>query len=171
MSTWPDAIGRLFARHRAKLEAIVVRRIRDRDAAADIVQDVFANVLASGTKGSQDADTRVLFAAARNAAIDRGLMTARRTRLLSSVLPEQIMPAPPSADAELESRQAIAALDRALEELTPRARQIFLMHRVYGASNMEIARRLGISVSAVEKQLARALRHCQNRLQDYLGPP
>lgn len=168
MTAWAESIGRLFILHRARLEAIVAQRSRDRDGAADIVQDVFASMLATGSRGSPDADTRVLFAAARNAVIDQGLMATRRRRLMGKVLPEQIMTTPPAAGAELEAKQAIATLDCALKELSPRARQIFLMRRLDGASNDEIARWLGISVSAIEKQLARAARHCQSRLKDHL---
>jgi len=169
MTAWATTIGRLFALHRAKLESIVVRRVRDRDAAADVVQDVFLRVLEAGPTGSEDGDTRVIFAATRNAAIDCGMTTARRAKLLAAVPPEQMAPAPSSSGANFEAKQAIAALDRALSELSPRAREIFVQHRVHGVPSAEIAGSLGISVSAVEKHLVRALRHCQSRLATHLG--
>ncbi|WP_395666067.1 RNA polymerase sigma factor [Methylocella sp.] len=170
MNLWRATLGRLFAQHRARMEAIVARRVRDRDVAADIVQDVFANVLQSGGRGSPEADTRLLYAAARNAAIDRSLMSARRRRLLGRVLPEQIAAPQPESGAEIEGREAVAALDRALGELSPRARTIFLMHRIDGAPHAEIAAAMEISVSAVEKSLARTLRHCQERLKPHREP-
>jgi RNA polymerase sigma-70 factor (ECF subfamily) len=46
-----------------------------------------------------------------------------------------------------------AALDRA----NPRTREVFFMHRLYGFSHAEIARRLSISISAVEKHVASAV--------------
>lgn len=168
MTTWADTLGRLFALHRRKLESIVVRRVRDRETAAEIVQDVFVRVLAAGSKGSAEADQRIIYAAARNAAIDHGMMLARRTRLMAGVLCEQIVPPTASEIAKLEAKEAIETLDEALGELSPRTREIFLLHRVHGEPTAKIAAQFGISVSAVEKHLVRALRHCQIRLAPHL---
>ena len=44
-----------------------------------------------------------------------------------------------------------------LDELAPRTREIFLMHRVEGYSCAHIAQHFGISLSAVEKHIARAV--------------
>lgn len=43
-----------------------------------------------------------------------------------------------------------------LEELSPRTRDVFLQHRLEGRTYREIAAPLGISISAVEKHIARA---------------
>jgi RNA polymerase sigma factor (sigma-70 family) len=160
-------IAELFVKHRSRLEAIVMRRVRDRAAAEDIVQDVFVRILQAGSAGSAEADIKILYAAARHAAIDHAMMIARRSSLLAEHVPEQTAPVQASVSAALEARDTLAALDRALAELSPRARQIFILHRVEGLPNALIAQRLGITVSAVEKQLARTFRHCQKRLGAY----
>lgn len=167
-ATWLIAVAELFSAHRGRLEAIVLRRVRDRGIAEDIVQDVFARLLQAGSSGSLEADTRILYTAARHAAIDYATTVVRRAMLLAGRVPEQTGQVQPSAAGALEARQALETLDRALSELSPRAREIFILHRVNGLRNAEIAERLGISVSAVEKQLARTLRHCQNRLSAHL---
>lgn len=167
-ATWLRAVADLFTAHRGRLETLVLRRVRDRACAEDIVQDVFTRLIQAGSAGSLEADTRILYAAARNAAIDHATMAVRRALLLAGRVPEQTAPEQPSAAAALEARQALEALDQALSELSPRAREIFILHRVNGLPNAEIAERCGISVSAVEKQLARALRHCQKRLSAHL---
>jgi RNA polymerase sigma factor (sigma-70 family) len=168
MTSWVSAVAELFTAHKGRLEALVTRRVRDRDTAEDIVQDVFTRLLHSGSAGSLEADTRILYAAARHAAIDHAMTTARRRFLLAGRVPEQVLPTEPSTTTALEAKDALAALDRALGELSPRARDIFILHRVDGLPNAAIAARLGITVSAVEKQLARTFRHCQKRLADHL---
>jgi RNA polymerase sigma-70 factor (ECF subfamily) len=45
-----------------------------------------------------------------------------------------------------------------MAQLTPRVREVFMMHRVEGRAYSEIARALGISVSTVEKHMMAALR-------------
>ncbi len=169
MTLWRSTIARLFSLHRGHLEALVRRRVRDHEAASEIVQDVFARVIAAGTNGSDEDDKRVLYAAARNAAIDHNLAIARRHHALSEVLPEQLVAGQASEQTALEAREAVAALERALAQLPARTREVFVRRRVYGDSNAEIGRRLGISVSAVEKHLLRAMRHCRDVVAEHLN--
>jgi RNA polymerase sigma factor (sigma-70 family) len=169
MTLWKSTIARLFTSHRAHLEMLVRRRVRDREAASEIVQDVFARVLAAGTNGSDEDNKRVLYAAARNAAIDHNLTASRRHHMLADVLPEQLSPGQPSEDAALQAREAVAALDRALAQLPTRTREIFIHRRVNGESNAEIGQRFGISVSAVEKHLLRAMQRCRAAVNDHLN--
>jgi len=164
MTTWSDTIGALFLAHRQRLESMVTRRIRDRETAADIVQDVFARVLSGGRRAPAEESMRILYASARNAAIEHHRSSTRRARLLSSLLPAQCIAEEVGPDRRLEAKQALSALDAALGELSPRCRDIFIMRRVHGLSNQDIARAHGISVNSVEKHIARALRHCQTYL-------
>lgn len=154
---------RLFKEHRQKLESLVARSTGDREAASDIVQDVFSRVLGSDQARSPEENVKLLYVSARNATIDHVRMRKRRREILEQVLPEQIACDVPTPHSIVEGRQALEELDRILRELGRTTRDIFLLRRVQGMSNAEIARRYGISVSAVEKHVARALRHCQKR--------
>jgi RNA polymerase sigma-70 factor (ECF subfamily) len=64
-----------------------------------------------------------------------------------------------SPERVLQGRQAVTALRTALEELPQRTRAIFLLHRFEGLKYKEIARRLGISSSSVEKHMMAAIKH------------
>jgi RNA polymerase sigma-70 factor (ECF subfamily) len=170
MTSWHRRLEQLFSVHGRRLESLVARRVKDRETAAEIVQDVFCRVLGAGSHGTLDADTKVLYASARNAAIEHGRMEGRRRRILGALRPEQLACEPLAPDAVASGRAALKALEEALAELSPRCREIFILHRVENLPNAEIARRYAISVSAVEKHIARALRHCQARLADHLDP-
>jgi RNA polymerase sigma factor (sigma-70 family) len=167
MTSWFSRIELLFQTHRCRLESVVRKSIRDKETSADIVQDVFASILAAGPRATVEDDRNVLYAAARNAAIEHHRKEARRATLLSRVLPEQIHASNTSAEDGLQAKQALSALDHALSTLSPKCREIFLSRRVEGLSNAEIARRFGISVNSVEKHIARALRHCQTCASDF----
>ncbi|WP_119943795.1 RNA polymerase sigma factor [Neorhizobium sp. NCHU2750] len=164
MSGWRERIGSLFQTHHQKMESFLRRKGANADLAADLVQDVFARTLAAGPRASETDDVRVLYASARNAVIESHRSQRRRGDILSSLVPEQLTCDIPSPEDRLEARQTLRALDIALAELSPRCREIFLLRRVEGLSNSEIARRQGISINSVEKHIARALRHCQKCL-------
>lgn len=62
----------------------------------------------------------------------------------------------PLPDEVLAGQQRLLRLREGLQHLNPRPREVFLLNRVDGYSYVQIAERLGISVSMVEKHIARA---------------
>lgn len=72
----------------------------------------------------------------------------------------------PGTDDVYESRERLERLLSALDELSPRCRQVFLLQRYEGMTYTAIARQLQVSVSAVEKHMMRALLHLQTRLAE-----
>jgi RNA polymerase sigma-70 factor (ECF subfamily) len=56
----------------------------------------------------------------------------------------------------LAARERLEKVMAALDSLGPRTREIFLLHRLDGLKYREIAARLDITVSAVEKHIAKA---------------
>ena len=63
-----------------------------------------------------------------------------------------------------EQQQRLSHLAAALAELPPRRREAFVLHKFDGLSQVEVAERMGISLSMVEKHIASALLHCKRRL-------
>jgi RNA polymerase sigma-70 factor (ECF subfamily) len=64
----------------------------------------------------------------------------------------------PAADQHLIGRENLAAAARIIRALPPRTRDAFLLNRFEGQTYSQIAKRLGVSVSMVEKHIAEALR-------------
>jgi RNA polymerase sigma factor (sigma-70 family) len=63
----------------------------------------------------------------------------------------------PLQDEVLAARARLNRVKSGLERLTPKTREIFLMHRLQNMKYQEIANAYGISQSAVEKHIAKAL--------------
>lgn len=168
MKLWQKSLSKLFEDHRRQLVSMARRRVGDGETASEIVQDVYAKLLRAGDHGTEEENVKILYASVRNAVIDHHRSTAGRTNIMSRILPIQLWQRETSSPQEhAQSRQALTALDQALLELSPKAREMFILHRVEGVSNAKLAQKYGISVSAVEKQLARSMRHCQERLEAY----
>jgi len=78
------------------------------------------------------------------------------------------------SDAEVAThwRKGMHELESALGGLRSSTRTVFLLHHVECLTYPEIARRQGVTTRTVEREMARALSHCAERLQPYLkGTP
>ncbi|MCY1290851.1 putative RNA polymerase sigma factor FecI [compost metagenome] len=63
----------------------------------------------------------------------------------------------PSAEHLLDIQQRLMALQRILDCLPPRCREVFWLARIEGCTQSEVAQQLGISLNMVERHMARAL--------------
>lgn len=70
----------------------------------------------------------------------------------------------PDPQATAISRDELARLEKVISELPAMCRRVFTLRKVYGLSPPEIAEKLGVSVSTVEKHLTKGLRICTERL-------
>ena len=69
-------------------------------------------------------------------------------------------------DHVLQGMQTIEVLLRALNELPARTRQVFVLCRVEGMRQRAVARRLGVSASAIEKHMMKAIALLALRMSD-----
>ncbi len=63
----------------------------------------------------------------------------------------------PSPDEVFEAEERLHMMKDALDRVSLRTREVFFMHRLQGFSHAEIAGRLGVSTSAIEKHIASAV--------------
>ncbi|WP_411818587.1 sigma-70 family RNA polymerase sigma factor [Hyphococcus sp. DH-69] len=70
----------------------------------------------------------------------------------------------PSVSEQIDGRRKLYILSRAVATLPPQCRRAFLMRRVDGLRYKQIANRMNISVSAVEKHVANAVIKCNEYL-------
>jgi RNA polymerase sigma-70 factor (ECF subfamily) len=73
------------------------------------------------------------------------------------------------ADEVLASRQRLARMLAAVEELPDHTRRAFRLHKLDGLSQAEVAEALGVSRSSVEKYISAALRHLLLRIGPRIG--
>ncbi len=167
----------MLERYHCELLVFLTRQVNDRDAAADLVQESYARVLAVQESGQAVRDVRaLLYRTARNLVIDRHRRAEVRRHDDLDALPEaEHPPAPQHLQPEeaLESLQVVRAYVAAIEALPPRCREAFVLHVFDELSHAQIARRMGISVSMVEKHMVRgmvACQVCERKLRDDNAP-
>jgi RNA polymerase sigma-70 factor (ECF subfamily) len=68
------------------------------------------------------------------------------------------------AGKQLEAKELRQTIDRSLNELSPRIKEIYKLSREEGLSNREIAEKLKLSEQTVKNQLSAALKHLRQTL-------
>jgi len=160
----------LVREHRPALLRWFQNQLSDPAEAEDLTQDVLMR-LSRLPDISAIRDLRAyLFEAARNSLRDRFQHDRVRHRdqhvsfdpALGHDLSQQLRA--PSEERVAEARQVLDGFLEAMNELTPKTRSVFMLNRFDGLSYPAIAARFGISVSAVEKHMMRALAMLAARL-------
>jgi len=134
------------------------RLTRDVDAAEDCLQAAFVRLEEYRQRQHVESDVRFLARAARNIAIDEVRKARVRAVAAGDIrdLLENYQYNQPLQDEVLVARERLSRAKAVLESLPERTVTVFMMHRFTRAKYREIAVELGISVSAVEKHIARA---------------
>lgn len=135
--------------------------------AEDMTQEVFDRLARRQDLAAIERPDRYLFETAKNVAIDYH----RRARARGGgrhVSYEDALHAPtaPSPETVYGAQEELAKVLAILRGLPERTRNIFILVRLENIRQVEVARRLGLSISAVEKHLRIAMA----RLSDNPGP-
>jgi RNA polymerase sigma-70 factor (ECF subfamily) len=141
--------------------------LHDADAAEEVAQDVMHELWRRRTLMDADVSLRAyLLRSIRN----RSLNYLRHLRVRRETEPqvEESYSAPIAADQPIVAKELQDAVQKALDELPPRCREVFDLSRVHGLKYAEIAEALDISQKTVEAQMGKALRHLRERLAAWL---
>ncbi len=162
-----------YVAHRAELLRFLIARTGEAAEAEDVVQELWLRVAAARVDVVEK-PRAYLFRAAHNLVTDRRRSrwrSARRDAVwcdCASVTPLGAERIDQTSDAEalLIEREEIAALASAIARLPPRAGEAFRLHKLQGLSHAEVAEKLDISVSGVEKHIAVAMAFLRRALQN-----
>ena len=156
----------LFKSYYPRLRGYAIRFIEDEETVRDIIQECFLRFWERREMLSAFSLTSLLFSMVRNGCLNylkhRSIVEKYRVEYLARVDGEErLYYADFMQDAEhkllyKELQEQIALV---LNQLPDRSREIFLLSRFRGLKNREIAEKLQISTTAVEKHIARALQY------------
>jgi RNA polymerase sigma factor (sigma-70 family) len=158
-----DSLDAWFKREILVHEAALVRflnRWPNRSEVHDLRQEVYIRVYEAAAKSRPSISPKTfLFQTARNLLIDR----VRRSRIVSieavadldvlDVLVDDISP-----EQRVHARQELHLLARAFARLSPKCREVMWMRRVDQLPQKEVAARLGLTESSVEKHVIKGTR-------------
>lgn len=148
-----DELERLYKTTYNAVVRFLYRKVWDADRAEDLAQEVFIRAMAHRPEKPR----AWVFAVAANLARDEARAAVRRKKHLTLLSndPAPLATPAPRADDALERQERHEAVHAALEQLTPRDREVLLLWDA-GMSYPEIAEQTGLAVGAIGTTLARA---------------
>jgi RNA polymerase sigma-70 factor (ECF subfamily) len=159
-----------YLENEVALKSYLRRFIASREAADDLAQEAFLRAFAAESDRLIEAPKAFLFKVAKNLALNE---LARRSAvaieplgdLESLAVLEDSSQA--GADDVVDSRERIRLLACAIAALPPQCAKVFILRKMQGLSQKEIAVRLDISVRTVENHVALGLSRCRAYMREH----
>ena len=166
------AVAELYDRHGGLLFSVILRILRDRPEAEDVLQEVFVRVWtrADTYDGRLGAPGAWLTRMARNRAIDR--LRARRVR--ADVNAQEGSDGDPRADLVVttetperlaQTKEQTASIRGALAALTGEQRALITAAFYEGYTHSELARRFGLPLGTVKTRIRTGMLAMRERLE------
>ena len=156
----------LVKRYRGPLLSYFSRHAHPDDA-EDLVQETFVRLLRKGDADSIGNPEAFLFTIARNLTYDRSRRRQTYVRHFDASADADKATEVYGPERVLQSREALQGLLEGLAALSQQTQDIFLLHRLEGMKYAEIAELYGISRSAVEKHMIKALARVAAYIADH----
>ena len=162
-----QAMRQLWSQHAPRIDAVVRRLVGDPDTAADVAQEVWIQIFKA--LPTYRGDSRFTTWAHR-IAVNRTLNALRSTRRIQSMETE-IEEDTASVEHDGERAMLAATIDAAVQQLSPGARAVFVLHDVEGYTHEEIAAEFGITSGGSKSQLFKARARLRRLLAHVVDAP
>lgn len=159
-----ETVEVLFKAHYNAVHRFLLKKLGSLEDAEDAAQETFTRMAGHVDTINLKSPKAYLFRIAYNLAGDMLRSRAVRSKYAkyADVEAQPSKSQPPDASFEMHQRQQ--QVEKALAELPPRCREVFMLHRFENLTYRKIAKRLDISPKTVENHIARAILHLRKRL-------
>lgn len=155
-----SSIEQSFAESESALKRFLERFFYNTHDIEDILQDAFLQTWSIEKKQKIQSPKSYLFRVARNMALKELKKKSRQINAyIEEVNPDELVHNETFTD-EVDLNERLTLFEKALATLPPRCRNVFVLRKVFGFSQKEIARRMNISVSTVEKHIINGIQRC-----------
>ncbi len=162
------AFDSLYERHAKPLFRFLVRSLRDRAEAEDVLHETFMAALKVNPSSLRHSLRAWLYQTARHACLNRARSEDRRSRALD--VEGRVSPEPGSPDVVLELAQRSAALHDAVARLPANLSELYSL-RASGLSYEEIADVFGLPIGTVKSRMHEVLSRLRGDLTQTTSSP
>lgn len=154
--------------HQAELLNFFRGRVTHTQDAADLAQESWSRLMRYRHGQSAGSLRKLLFAIARNVLNNHWRWRAlRQIEEPTDFARLEVASAAPGVERQWQAQRYLDTLEATVAALPPKCRTVFVLSRVEGLSNAQVAQRCGISVKMVEKHLAKAILRCRAGVGDF----
>lgn len=172
-----NAFGKLYKLYFPRLYSFALKIIQDSALAKDVVQNVFISLWESRNTFRYDHPEAFLYKMVRNASLNYirhvKVVDNLKIKAKAQFLGEELY------HIDMVGNQPYVLIEKELQEkvvevmdiLPEKCKAVFLLSRIDGLKNHEIADQLGISIKTVEKHISKALSIFREKFADDLVMP
>ena len=165
-----SAVSAAFLENRAFIKRFLGRFFSDRQDIEDVAQEAYLRAYAAEQQKEIEQPKAFLFRIAKNLALTKLTKKSEKiTDFIEECGASVVIEYGASADSEVEALQSLGLYCDAVATLPEKCRQVFLLRKVHGLAHKEIAERMSLSVSSVEKYLHRSVLECKAYVQEHEG--
>ncbi|WP_113662359.1 RNA polymerase sigma factor [Pedobacter nanyangensis] len=163
-----QAFALLYNQYRHLLFVHIYRKLQDEDEARDVVQEIFLNLWERrNSLQIKDSLSAYLYNAARYRIINRISKQLNASRYIDH-FQAFVNSYAEGTDHRVRERMLTALLEKEIEQLPTKMRQVFELSRKEGLSHKEIAERLNITEQSVRSHVKNALHILRPKFNIYL---
>ena len=142
------------------------RRLGCSEAANDVFQTLSEHIVSTSLSSVVTNPKAYLFKAAANVAHSYDRAATTRLHYEAAAAADASSMDVRGPERILAGRDALQTVEQALAELPPLTQRVFVAFRLQDMNQRDIAARYGVSLSTVEKHIAKAVKHCHQRLSE-----
>lgn len=162
-----DAFGEIYRRYCYRLFTMAYRKLRSREVAEELVQDLFEALWHKRATGQVQQLEPYLFTAIRYRVIN--YVKSQHVRAGYELYCRLYQPSTDqSTEKLLAAKDLHAALEAGLRRLPEKSREVFRLSRLEHYTVAEISGRLQLSEKAIEYHITKSLKLLRGYLQDFL---
>jgi RNA polymerase sigma factor (sigma-70 family) len=154
-----------FLECRSGLKRLIAKIVRPHEI-DDILQETFIRACAAAEKTSIRHPRSFMLKTAQNLALNHVTSAYHRLTDMEDFASSDVSPLTEPLEEKIESEERFRGFCQAVRALPPQCRRVFVLRKVYGLSQQEIAQQLEISESTVEKHIVKGLLACKGMMRD-----